>query len=102
VYSSNKQHQRIIHDATPAVLKHLDHPEFSLDQFAAEMNISRSSLFTKIKEITGQTPNDFVTEIRLRRSLVLLKEDKDEAVGITTFSAGFNDPSYFIKQFKKF
>jgi len=43
-----------------------------------------------------------VTEIRLRRSLVLLKEDKDEAVGNIAFSVGFNDPSYFIKQFKKF
>lgn len=102
VYSSNKQHQQIIHDATQVVLKHLDNPEFSIDQFAAELNISRSSLFTKIKEITGQTPNDFVTEIRLRRSLVLLKEDKDEAVGNIAFSVGFNDPSYFIKQFKKF
>lgn len=102
VYSSNKQHQQIIHDATRVVLKHLDNPEFSIDQFAGELNISRSSLFTKIKEITGQTPNDFVTEIRLRRSLVFLKENKDEAVSNIAFSVGFNDPSYFIKQFKKF
>lgn len=102
VYSSNKQHQQIIHDATRVVLKQLDNPAFSIDQFAAELNISRSSLFTKIKEITGQTPNDFVTEIRLRRSLVLLKENKDEAVSNIAFSVGFNDPSYFIKQFKKF
>lgn len=102
IYSSNKQHRQMIHDATRVVLDHLDNPGFSIDQFAAELNISRSSLFTKIKEITGQTPNDFVTEIRLRRSLTLLKENKEEAVSNIAFSVGFSDPSYFIKQFKKF
>ncbi len=102
VYPGNRQHQQIIQDATRLVLKNLDNPEFSMDQFAAELNISRSSLFTKIKEITGQTPNDFITEIRLRKSLELLKENKEEAVSNIAFSVGFNDPSYFIKQFKKF
>jgi AraC-like DNA-binding protein len=100
VYSSNVAHQNFIKEAGAIVLNNLDNAAFSVDQFAELLNVSRSTLFTKMKEITGQTPNEFILEIRLKKSLELLKGD--DAVSQVAFSVGFNDPSYFIKQFRKY
>lgn len=100
VYSSNLVHQQFIKEAGAIVVANLDNAAFGVDQFAELLNVSRSSLFTKMKEITGQTPNEFILEIRLKKSLELLKTE--EAVSQIAFSVGFNDPSYFIKQFRKY
>lgn len=100
VYSSSVAHQSFIKEAGAIVLKNLDNAAFSVDQFAELLNVSRSTLFTKMKEITGQTPNEFILEIRLKKSLELLKGG--DAVNQVAFSVGFNDPSYFIKQFRKY
>lgn len=100
VVSVNRQGQRFMNDAANVVLAHLDDPTFSIDRFAAELGISRSSLFSKIKEITGQTPNDFITETRLKRSIQLLDEHTHESVSNIAFAVGFNDASYFIRLFK--
>ncbi len=100
VVSVNQQGQRFMDDAANVVLAHLDDPTFSIDRFAAALGISRSSLFSKIKEIAGQTPNDFITEMRLRRSIQLLDGQAHESVANIAFAVGFNDASYFIRLFK--
>ncbi|WP_262246664.1 hybrid sensor histidine kinase/response regulator transcription factor [Parapedobacter soli] len=100
VLSVNVQGQQFIERAGDVVLNNLDDPAFGIDKFAAELGISRSSLFTKIKEITGQTPNDFITETRLKKSMRLLDENRHESVANIAFAVGFNDPSYFIRLFK--
>ncbi|MFS0491540.1 helix-turn-helix domain-containing protein [Leadbetterella byssophila] len=80
--------------------RNIDNADFSVGQFAEQLNVSRSSLFSKMKEITGQTPNDFIQEVRLKKGLELL--NKDDSVNQIAFAVGFNDPSYFIKQFRKY
>lgn len=102
LFSVNKQDQQLIENATNIILKNLDKPNFNIDQFASEMGISRSSLFTKIKEITGETPKDFIIKIRLQRSLDLLKNNEEESISNIAFAVGFSDPSYFIKLFKSY
>jgi signal transduction histidine kinase/ligand-binding sensor domain-containing protein/AraC-like DNA-binding protein len=102
VVSVNVQGQKFIDAASEVVLNNIDNPTFSIDKFAAELGVSRSSLFTKIKEVTGQTPNDFIIETRLKKSALLLDENKNESVSNIAFAVGFNDPSYFIRLFKAY
>lgn len=100
VYGSNEPHELFIKEATEVVTRNIDNADFSVGQFAVQLNVSRSSLFSKMKEITGQTPNDFIQEVRLKKGLELL--NKDDSVNQIAFAVGFNDPSYFIKQFRKY
>jgi AraC-like DNA-binding protein len=65
------------------------------------MYTGRSSLFSKIKSITGQTPKDFISTIRMKKSLVLLKEHSGVSISEIAAMVGFNDTSYFIKMFKQ-
>lgn len=80
--------------------EHMDDQEFTVDTLAAALNISRSSLYAKLKALTEQAPGDYIRLIRLRHAANLLKEGKhnvSEIAGMT----GFGDPKYFREVFKK-
>ena len=43
--------------------QHLDNTDFNVNIFAREMGMARTNLFTKLKAVTGQTPNDFILSL---------------------------------------
>lgn len=100
IIATNEQDKKTIEKATSIVLNNIDNPDFNIDTFAEMMHMGRSSLFTKLKEVTGQTPKDFITEIRLKQALALLKERFEMSITDIAFAVGFSDSSYFIKLFK--
>lgn len=61
--------------AVAIVEKHMDDVEFSTDDFAREICMSRSNLHSKLKALTGDTTNDFIRKIRFNRACKLLKEN---------------------------
>ena len=65
------------------------------------MNTGRTKLFLKVKGITGQTPNDFILNIRLKKAQMLLKQMDTKTVSEIAYEVGFNSPSYFIKRFRE-
>lgn len=80
--------------------KNIDNADLSVNFIAEQMNISRSSLFAKIKSLADVTPNEMIQVVRLRRAARLLKEGKYR-VSEVCFMVGFNSPSYFSKCFQK-
>ena len=94
-----------INDATTArilkyVTEHIDTPDLKIDNIADAMGMSRSVLYTKIKQQLGMTPIDFVRHVRIMRACELLK-DTDEPLSSVAFAVGFSDPKYFSKVFKR-
>ncbi len=75
-------------------------PEFGINDFCDKLSISKSQLYRKCKGITGKSPNALLREYRLLKSLELLGK-VGRNVSQTTFDAGFNSPSYFIKCFQQ-
>lgn len=73
--------------------------DFTVDVLAQEVGISRTGLFTKIKAISGMTPNDLIRLIRLKKAAELLSH-KDVQVSEACFQVGFSSPSYFTKCFQ--
>lgn len=82
------------------IKEHINNPELSVDELAEAICMSRSTFFTKIKAITGMTPNDFIRIIRLKEAARLIKEG-EYRVNEICFLIGFNSPSYFAKCFNK-
>lgn len=80
--------------------KQLANPEFNMESFADELAVSRPLLFSKVKALTGQTPNNFLKSIRLKRAIQLLEKG---GLGISeiAYLVGFRDPRYFSKVFQK-
>ena len=82
------------------VYKHLADGDFTVEQMANEMNMSRSVLFKKLKAMTDNSPNEYLKAIRMRRAAELLKTTNHSVTEIT-YMIGINDPHYFSNCFKK-
>ena len=60
----------------------------------------RSAFFKKLKSLTGFAPVDLVKEIRLNKSIELIK-NSDMSISEIAFAVGFKDSGYFSKCFRK-
>jgi len=59
-----------------AVTKNLDNSDFNVDQLAAELNMSRTSLNRKIRGTLDISPNNYIRLERLKTAATLLKDGK--------------------------
>ncbi|MFI3317294.1 MAG: two-component regulator propeller domain-containing protein [Rikenellaceae bacterium] len=75
-------------------------PELSVDSLAAALLIGRTSLYRKVKSLTGTTPNELIKDHRLKRAYSLIEENKMPLVEIAE-SVGINDVYYFKRCFKQ-
>jgi len=78
----------------------LDNSEFSVEDLAAEMNLSRVQLYRRVKSITGSTPIELLRTARLNRAYQLLLTT-DKSISEVAYLVGFTAPSYFTKCFKE-
>ena len=80
------------------ISENLANPALSVPFLAKEMAISRSGLFAKVKQLTGETPNNLINQTRLNAAAKLLSEGR-HSVGEICYLTGFSSPSYFSKSF---
>ncbi|MDR1382109.1 MAG: helix-turn-helix domain-containing protein [Tannerella sp.] len=82
------------------VEEHLMDADFRIDGFAAEMHLSKTVLHRKFRVVAGQTPNQFIRAVRLRRAAGMLL-NSDYTVAEIAYLTGFNQSHYFIKCFRE-
>ena len=82
------------------VEKHLGDSSLSIEDLAADMNLSRVQLYRKVKTLTGSTPVELLRTARLNRAYQLLIAT-DKSVSEIAYEVGFTAPSYFTKCFKE-
>lgn len=98
--ATNKIDKEILDKAISIIEENIGNTEFSMNTFAREMGMARTNLFAKIKAITGQTPNDFITSIRLKRGAHLLRNNPELNITEIAEKLGFSSARYFSKCFK--
>lgn len=96
----SKAEETFLKTLNEVVSAQMQDPEFSIDDLAARLNMSRSSLNRKIKGVLDMTPNDYIRLERLKKAAQLLKEGECK-VNEICYRVGFNTPSYFTKCFQK-
>ena len=79
--------------------KTLPDSDYTTDSLAADMAMSRMSLYRKMKALTGQTPSDFIRTVRLKAAAELLKSGQRN-VSEVCYLTGFATPQNFTKHFK--
>ena len=97
----NALDEELLKRAIEIVKRNMDNPDFSAEDFASSMNMSRSNLHLKLKAITGESAIEFIRKIRFNEACRLLREGKYNIAEISTM-VGFNSPSYFSTVFKKY
>ncbi len=98
--ATNALDKALLDKAATIVEQHMDNPELSVNELAVEMGMSRTKLFTKLKAIAGQTPNDFISLVRLKKAAFLLKNHPELSIVDISTMVGFSSPRYFSKCFK--
>lgn len=81
--------------------KNIDNADLSNDYIAKSLNISERHLFRKVKELSGLSPQKYISQYRLKLAMHYLKTGKYRTVKETSFAVGFRNTSYFISQFSK-
>ena len=78
-------------------------PDFNLkvDVLAREMNMGRTLFFTKVKDLTGLTPKQYIQERRLQLSKHYLETGQKTSVKSTAYAVGVKDVKYFSRIFRK-
>ena len=77
---------------------HLADEDFSIDQMASELAVSRAQLFRKLKAASGQTPKELIDERRMGLAVTLLTTT-DRTVSDIAWMCGFSDASNFRRAF---
>lgn len=81
------------------VMDNISNSNLSVEDIAAAVNVSRTLFFSRIKSLTGTTPNEFLRSTRLRVAADLLSKPNDLRVTEICYMVGFTSTSYFAKCF---
>lgn len=92
--------QHALDKITKLIESNLDNPCLGVCFLAEQLNMSRSSLFLKVKALLDTTPNEMIRMVRLNKAVSLLK-DGNHRVNEVCYMVGFSSPSYFSKCFQK-
>lgn len=101
VLATNSLDKEMMDKVTEIIERNLDNPDFNITMFAHEMAMSRTNLFAKIKSITGQTPNEFIMTLRLKRGAYLLRNNPEMSISEIADRTGFTSSNYFSRCFNE-
>lgn len=82
------------------VEKNFSDPDFGVEELATQLNISRSSLNRKMRDILNTTANNYIRDKKIEKAEELLRTSTMQ-INEICYKVGFTTPSYFIKCFRK-
>lgn len=91
--------EHFLNQAISIIETHISETTFDINMFASELNLSKSSLYRKIKTITGLSPIEFIRNIKLKHASLMLKNNIT-SISEVAYEVGFSDPKYFSSCFK--
>ncbi len=92
--------EKLIKQIIEIIEENISSEELDAGFIANNLNMSRSSLYRKMKKVSGYSINQFIRKIRLERAVQLL-EDKSKTISEVAFDVGFNDQKYFREIFSQ-
>lgn len=72
----------------------------SVDKLCAEMGISRSQMYRKIRALSGISPREFIQELRLSRATQMINSG-ERNISQIAYHLGYSQPATFSKHFKQ-
>ena len=87
--------------ALSCVYSHMEDEEYDRDGLASDMGTSTSTLYNKLRSITGLNVSSFIRDIRMKEASRLAEENPAIRVSDLAYRVGFKDPRYFSTCFKK-
>lgn len=96
----NKADEAFLEALYEAIHKNIDNKSLDVDRLADIMNMSRPTLYRKIKAISNLSPHELINITRLKRAAELLVEGNHKIQKIASMT-GFNSQAQFGRSFLK-
>lgn len=93
-----KADESFLNALTQLINDHLEEADLDVNKLASLMNMSRATLYRKVKESLKVTPNDFIRVVRLKKAAELLRQ-KEYRINEIAYITGFSSSSYFSRCF---
>jgi signal transduction histidine kinase/DNA-binding response OmpR family regulator/ligand-binding sensor domain-containing protein len=98
--SIDSEEKDFIKKVIELIRNNIDNENLQSSFIEKELGISNSQLYRKIKQIFGFTPGDLIRTIRLKFAAELLRKNV-LTVSEVCYQSGFNNRSYFYREFNK-
>ena len=93
--------EEFLNRALNFVYSHMEDDEYDRDSLASDMGTSTSTLYNKLRSITGLNVSSFIRDIRMKEASRLAEENPTIRISDLAYRVGFKDPRYFSTCFKK-
>ena len=94
----NEVDDQFLEKLNGTILENLTTTQFDVNQLAGAFSMSRTTLYRKVKQLTGMNIAAYRNHLRLQESLRLLKAT-EKTVSEIAYEVGFSSPSYFSRTF---
>ena len=91
----------ITQEQVDALNAHLDDSDYDRDAFAADMGSSVSTLYNRLRDLTGKSISNYIRDIRIQEACRIAKNERNTRVSDIAWRVGFRDAKYFATAFKR-
>lgn len=95
-----KADEQFLEKLNEAIYSHLEDVNLDVDELARVMNMSRPTLYRKIKSISDLTPNELINITRLKKAAEILAEGQHKIYEVSDM-VGYNTQTNFGRNFLK-
>ncbi len=80
--------------------ENIENSDLTIDQLATHLGLGRTTMYNKLKGLTGKSPVELIKEYRINKSQLLLRTGQF-SVSEVAYKVGFSDPGYFSRCFRE-
>ncbi len=91
--------EKFLATVTQLIEEHISDSELNVNALCEWTDTSSKQMYRKLKQLTGQTPVEYIKSIRMKKAAILLKQHKF-TVAEVMYMVGFSNHSYFSKCFQ--
>lgn len=92
--------KKLLDEIKETIEENMVDSDFNVSILQEKMGMGNKQLYRKLKALTGQTPVEYIRDMRMQKAAKLLKAGKF-SVSEVMYTVGFSNSSYFSKCFSK-
>ena len=98
---SSSRDKEFLEKINASIDKNMSNSAFGVEELAADINMSTSHFYRKLKELTGQAPSLYLRNFRLQKAAELLTANNNLTAADVMYEIGIESKSYYSSAFKK-
>jgi AraC-like DNA-binding protein len=97
----NAEDRDFLNKCLDHIYANLQNESFTMNDLAGKMNMSKSTLYRRILQVTMIKPVEFIKNAKLNYAARLILSNNSRTINEIAWLSGFSDPKYFSKCFLK-